>query len=110
MAPTSTRRSSSLDTSSSRSPTSMQPSPGLRAAPRSATGSWRSAPSGSLADDTVTTAGRDEGPGHRAAEAVARRSYGKLVALLATETRDVEAAEDALGQALLSALAGILAG
>ncbi len=68
-------------------------------------GSWRSAPSGSRADGSVTTAGRDERQGHRAAEAVARRSYGKLVALLATETRDVEAAEDALGQALLSALA-----
>ena len=53
----------------------------------------------------MTTAGLDERQGHRAAEAVARRSYGKLVALLATETRDVQAAEDALGQALLSALA-----
>jgi predicted RNA polymerase sigma factor len=53
----------------------------------------------------VTTAGRDERPGHREAEAVARRSYGKLVALLASGTRDIEAAEDALGQALLSALA-----
>jgi RNA polymerase sigma-70 factor (ECF subfamily) len=39
-----------------------------------------------------------------AAEAVARRSYGKLVALLATQTRDVEAAEDALADALASAL------
>jgi RNA polymerase sigma-70 factor (ECF subfamily) len=48
--------------------------------------------------------GRDERPERRAAEAVARRSYGKLVALLASETRDVEAAEDALGEALLSAL------
>jgi predicted RNA polymerase sigma factor len=40
-----------------------------------------------------------------AAEAVARRSYGKLIALLATQTRDVEAAEDALAEALASALA-----
>jgi RNA polymerase sigma-70 factor (ECF subfamily) len=47
----------------------------------------------------------DRVPAHVAAEAVARRSYGKLVALLATETRDVEAAEDAVAEALASALA-----
>ena len=40
-----------------------------------------------------------------AAEAVARRSYGKLVAFLATRTRDVAAAEDALSEAFASALA-----
>src|ERR1035441_10175107 len=39
------------------------------------------------------------------AEAVARRSYGKLVAFLATRTRDVAAAEDALSEAFASALA-----
>jgi RNA polymerase sigma-70 factor (ECF subfamily) len=39
-----------------------------------------------------------------AAEAVARRSYGKLVALLAARTRDVAGAEDALGEAFASAL------
>jgi RNA polymerase sigma-70 factor (ECF subfamily) len=39
------------------------------------------------------------------AEAVARRSYGKLVALLASRTRDVAAAEDALSEAFASALA-----
>ena len=39
------------------------------------------------------------------AEAVARRSYGKLVAYLAARTRDVAAAEDALSEAFLSALA-----
>jgi RNA polymerase sigma-70 factor (ECF subfamily) len=38
------------------------------------------------------------------AEAVARRSYGKLVALLATRTRDLTAAEDALADAFASAL------
>ena len=32
-----------------------------------------------------------------AAESVARRSYGRLVALLASRTRDVAGAEDALG-------------
>src|SRR6202163_51372 len=40
-----------------------------------------------------------------AAEAVARRSYGKLVAFLAARTRDVAAAEDALSEAFASALA-----
>jgi RNA polymerase sigma-70 factor (ECF subfamily) len=41
----------------------------------------------------------------RTAEAVARRSYGKLVAFLAARTRDVAAAEDALAEAFASALA-----
>ncbi len=39
------------------------------------------------------------------ADAVARRSYGKLVAFLAARTHDVTAAEDALSEAFLSALA-----
>ncbi len=39
------------------------------------------------------------------ADAVARRSYGKLVAFLAAQTRDVAAAEDALSEAFASALA-----
>ena len=38
------------------------------------------------------------------AEAVARRSYGKLVALLAARTRDVAGAEDALSDAFAAAL------
>jgi predicted RNA polymerase sigma factor len=38
------------------------------------------------------------------AETVARRSYGKLVALLAARARDVAAAEDALSEAFVSAL------
>ncbi|MCP3715424.1 RNA polymerase sigma factor [Paraburkholderia sp. CNPSo 3281] len=41
---------------------------------------------------------------HSIAEAVARRSYGKLVALLAMRTRDVAAAEDALADAFAAAL------
>jgi RNA polymerase sigma-70 factor (ECF subfamily) len=49
--------------------------------------------------------GGDQVPARAAAEAVVRRSYGKLVALLATQTRDVEAAEDAVADALASALA-----
>jgi RNA polymerase sigma-70 factor (ECF subfamily) len=51
-----------------------------------------------VADDREATA-------RASAEAVARRSYGKLVALLATQTRDVAAAEDALADAFASALA-----
>jgi RNA polymerase sigma-70 factor (ECF subfamily) len=41
---------------------------------------------------------------HRAAERVARESYGRLVALLAARTRDVAGAEDALGDAFAAAL------
>src|ERR1700731_1486053 len=41
----------------------------------------------------------------KTADAVARRSYGKLVAYLAARTRDVAAAEDALSEAFTTALA-----
>ncbi|WFU09235.1 sigma factor [Rhizobium sp. CB3090] len=41
----------------------------------------------------------------KAAEAVARRSYGKLVAILAARTRNLAGAEDALSEAFASALA-----
>jgi RNA polymerase sigma-70 factor (ECF subfamily) len=41
----------------------------------------------------------------RAAEAAARRSYGKLIAFLAARTRDVAGAEDALSEAFAAALA-----
>jgi RNA polymerase sigma-70 factor (ECF subfamily) len=40
----------------------------------------------------------------RAAELAARNSYGRLVAYLSAQTRDVAAAEDALGDAFLTAL------
>ena len=40
-----------------------------------------------------------------AAEDIARRSYGKLVAYLSARTRDVAAAEDALAEAFAAALA-----
>jgi len=43
-------------------------------------------------------------PARQAAEAVARRSYGKLVAFLAARTRDVAGAEDALSDAFAAAL------
>ena len=51
------------------------------------------------------TAMGSDGPSHVAAEAVARQSYGKLVAFLAARTRDVAAAEDALSDAFAAALA-----
>lgn len=41
---------------------------------------------------------------HEAAEDVARTAYGRLVALVATGTRDIAAAEDALSDAFLAAL------
>src|SRR5215510_13626220 len=41
---------------------------------------------------------------HQAAELAARVSYGKLVAYLSAWSRDVAAAEDALGDAFLEAL------
>ncbi len=46
-----------------------------------------------------------DGQARDMAEAVARRSYGKLVAFLAARTRDVAAAEDALSEAFVAALA-----
>jgi predicted RNA polymerase sigma factor len=45
-----------------------------------------------------------DAPAQRTADAVARRSYGKLVAFLAARTKDVAAAEDALAEAFASAL------
>jgi RNA polymerase sigma-70 factor (ECF subfamily) len=51
------------------------------------------------------TAGTDDKASHATAEAVARQSYGKLVAFLAARTRDVAAAEDALSDAFAAALA-----
>ncbi len=41
---------------------------------------------------------------HRTIERVARESYGRLVAYLSANTRDVAAAEDALSEALVAAL------
>jgi predicted RNA polymerase sigma factor len=50
------------------------------------------------------SSGEDNAQAHNTADAVARRSYGKLVAFLSTRTRDVAAAEDALSEAFASAL------
>src|SRR5262245_49137220 len=44
------------------------------------------------------------GDAQHAVELVARTSYGRLLAYLSSETRDVAGAEDALGEALLDAL------
>jgi RNA polymerase sigma-70 factor (ECF subfamily) len=41
---------------------------------------------------------------HRAAEAAARESYGRLIAYLSARSRDLAAAEDALGEAFRAAL------
>jgi len=46
----------------------------------------------------------DPAPATRAAEAAARSSYGRLLALLVARTRDIAAAEDALADAFLAAL------
>jgi predicted RNA polymerase sigma factor len=51
----------------------------------------------------MSVAGGDE-QARSTADAVARRSYGKLVAFLSARTRDVAAAEDALSEAFASAL------
>ena len=47
---------------------------------------------------------KHENEAGRAAERVARESYGRLVAFLAARTRDVASAEDALGEAFAAAL------
>ena len=47
---------------------------------------------------------RESDEAQKTADAVARRSYGKLVAFLAARTRDLAAAEDALAEAFASAL------
>jgi RNA polymerase sigma-70 factor (ECF subfamily) len=48
--------------------------------------------------------GSGEQSTHRTIERVARESYGRLVAYLSSHTRDVASAEDALSDALVSAL------
>lgn len=55
--------------------------------------------------DVAIAEARDGVKAQAAAEAAARRSYGKLVAFLAARTRDVAAAEDALADAFAAALA-----
>jgi RNA polymerase sigma-70 factor (ECF subfamily) len=52
----------------------------------------------------VRAADQDGQGAHGAAEQAARQSYGKLLAYLAAQTRDVAAAEDALAEAFAAAL------
>jgi RNA polymerase sigma-70 factor (ECF subfamily) len=55
--------------------------------------------------DTMPAESDGDEQSRNTAEAVARRSYSKLVAYLAAQTRDVAAAEDALSEAFAAALA-----
>jgi RNA polymerase sigma-70 factor (ECF subfamily) len=55
--------------------------------------------------DDHSNSGDSSAHAHSLADTVARRSYGKLVAFLAARTKDVAAAEDALSEAFLAALA-----
>src|SRR5271170_395667 len=55
-------------------------------------------------EPSIPTSVADSSQARATAEAVARRSYGKLVAFLAVRTRDVATAEDALSEAFASAL------
>src|SRR5271169_3011628 len=102
------QKSSWVATFSSTLPITMLPSRGLPAARPSATVSSRCVPSGECRRDPwrdrMTFHDGDE-QARSTADAVARRSYGKLVAFLAARTRDVAAAEDALSEAFASALA-----
>src|SRR5712671_8167211 len=89
-------------------PISMPRSPGRRAARRRATASSSCVPSGACRAGSREASGVMSDGDEQArsmADAVARRSYGKLVAFLASRTRDVAAAEDALSEAFAAALA-----
>jgi predicted RNA polymerase sigma factor len=59
---------------------------------------------GSLVPDEHHTLAEGDAQARITADAVARRSYGKLVAFLAARTGDVVSAEDALSEAFISAL------
>src|SRR5689334_20087181 len=82
----------------------MPHSPGPRAARRQATVPSKCGPFGRCNKRRGMLQESDE-PARAAAEAVARRSYGKLVAFLAARTGDVAGAEDALSDAFATALA-----
>jgi RNA polymerase sigma-70 factor (ECF subfamily) len=58
-----------------------------------------------LREERACAGASSEEAARSTADEVARRSYGKLVAFLATKTRDVAAAEDALSEAFSAALA-----
>src|SRR6185503_15553740 len=79
-------------------PTSTERSTGRPAARRLRRARSKYAPT------SLTRRAEDNIDAQRAAELAARTSYGRLVAYLAVSWRDVAAAEDALGDALLAAL------
>src|SRR5208282_2765639 len=60
---------------------------------------------GSHAEGVYRVNGINQEDTHRAIERVARESYGRLVAYLSVHTHDLASAEDALSNALVSALA-----
>src|SRR5499426_1727224 len=91
-------RSSSAATTSSTCLTSIERSTGRPAARRPQRARSR------YALTCPTRRAEDNIDAHRAAELAARTSYGRLVAYLAASWRDVAAAEDALGDALVAAL------
>src|ERR1700688_2345 len=83
---------------------SMPRCPGRRVARAPVTAPSRCARSGKCSHQVAAMTPEDDQPARAAAEAVARRSYGKLVAFLAARTRDVAGAEDALSEAFAAAL------
>src|SRR5450755_3568940 len=74
---------------------------GRRVARAPVTGRSRSARSGKC---SAAMPPEIDQPARQAAEAVARQSYGRLVAFLAARMRDVAGAEDALSDAFAAAL------
>src|SRR6201998_3950492 len=84
--------------------------PGQRAVQPLLTGRSRSGRFGSISSPEAAgrirlmSSGEGGAQARITADAVARRSYGKLVAFLAARTRDVAAAEDALSEAFATAL------
>src|SRR4051794_15226583 len=76
---------------------------GRRAVPGLRPERWRSGRSGRCSPQFKVEQDQKQ-QARAAAEAAARRSYGKLVAWLAARTRDVAGAEDALADAFAAAL------
>src|SRR5215467_5733635 len=104
-APTPTRRNNSQDLSSSNSRPLTPRSSGPRDArehpsARWKSGRWHRKPCDE--DSRVNEIHQEDT--HRAIERVARESYGRLVAYLSVHTHDLASAEDALSNALVSAL------
>ena len=83
----------------------MLPSNGLRDAQEHPSAQWKSArwhPKRCDEDSPVNEINQEHA--HRTIERVARESYGRLVAYLSVHTHELASAEDALSNALVSAL------